>query len=149
QAQVVLRPSCSKQSCVTIFHAPRPWAAQGVRWRRCHVAVCVSGTAVARSRRRTCRGAFRAPRPNRVRSRPGSLRAVLGLILNQECPLADSPACERASSASLFPEAKGRLGGQWRCWCEGTDTADGRTARWPHGGGGCKPGEKTTSSMPL
>ena len=56
-----------------------------------------------------------------VRARPAcspragryvSLCAVLVLILNQMCPLADSPACERASSASLFPEAKGRLGGQ-------------------------------------
>jgi len=44
--------------------------------------------------------------------RLGSLCAVLVLILSQKCPLADSPACARASSASLFPEAKVRLGGQ-------------------------------------
>ena len=46
-------------------------------------------------------------------SNPGGEHA--GPIWRQKCPLADSRACGRVCQASLFPEAEGRPGGQWRC----------------------------------
>src|SRR5262249_29302383 len=69
-------------------------------------------------------------------------------IWRQKCPFADSRAGRRVCQASLFPEAEGRLGRQWRCWCEGTDTAGGGNPRRPPGGGGGKTRGETPSSKP-
>jgi len=83
-----------------------------------------------------------------VTNRLGSCARRSVPILNQKCRLADSHACERVSQASLFFEGRGPAGRRWRCRYAGTGAARGRTVGRSHGRGGCKPGGKTTRSMP-